>query len=159
MPDEFVTQRVDVANPPTLMLVVESLLNKIENNRNYCSTNIDDKSDNHSDSNDENSVKNKNNIKTENSENSASYNNGFCINNEKERIDNEKENKLLLSFLTDLYPALDEWVKWFLNSQKGPGNPEGNNGLYFLIVFNHDCYCILIVSLLLLLVFNCFHDC
>jgi Glycosyl hydrolase family 63 C-terminal domain len=118
VPDEFVTQRVDIANPPTLILVVESLLEKIEKNKNenYCSSNID--------SNNEEIVK------SENSEN------GFCINNEKERISKEQENKLLLSFLTDLYPALDEWVKWFLSSQKGPGNPEGKDQLlsfsYFL---------------------------
>ena len=122
MPDEFVTQRVDIANPPTLILVVESLLEKIEKNRNYCGSNMGDMSDS-----DE-----MNKSKNENSENSE---NGFCINNEKERISKENENKLLLSFLTDLYPALDEWVKWFLNSQKGPGNPEGKNG---------SCYCFLI---------------
>jgi hypothetical protein len=111
VPDEFVTQRVDIANPPTLILVVESLLEKIEKNKNenYCSSNIDSN--------------NEENVKSEKSEN------GFCINNEKERISKEQENKLLLSFLTDLYPALDEWVKWFLNSQKGPGNPEGKDQL------------------------------
>jgi hypothetical protein len=109
VPDEFVTQRVDIANPPTLILVVESLLGKIEKNNNYCSSNIDSN--------------NEENEKSENSEN------GFCLNNEKERISKEQENKLLLSFLSDLHPALDEWLKWFLNSQKGPGNPEGKDQL------------------------------
>lgn len=40
------------------------------------------------------------------------------------------ENQQLLSFLNDIYPALDSWIDWFRNSQKGPvGDDEGEGNI------------------------------
>jgi mannosyl-oligosaccharide glucosidase len=66
VPDEFVTQRVNIANPPTLLLAVQSLMRRAGS------------------------------------------------------LDAE-ERQTVLSFLSKAYPALHEWVQWFLHSQRGMG--------------------------------------
>jgi len=66
VPDEFVTQRVNIANPPTLLLAVQSLMRRA----------------------------------------------GSL---------GAEERQTVLSFLSKAYPALHEWVQWFLHSQRGTG--------------------------------------
>ena len=105
-----------MANPPTLILVIESLLNVIGKNKihngiitgssgkdNYC-------------------------VKKD-----ASTNNNFDIpldysnidENDIENCHNDLYNEndiLIFQFLNEIYPALNEWISWFLNSQKGPSS-------------------------------------
>lgn len=46
--------------------------------------------------------------------------NGYCVNDEYERNARLEENKMLLEFLHDAYAPLNDWIQWFLISQKGP---------------------------------------
>jgi len=78
VPDEFIKQRVNIANPPTILLVFESLLDKYLASK-TCS---DEKSQN--------------------------------------------ETVAILKFITESYPYLQQWIRWFLNSQKGP-DPAHNS--------------------------------
>lgn len=82
VPEEFITQRVDIANPPTLLLVVESLLDRI----------------------------------------TAPKTSQECAGGAQECENpsiREEENRAILKFLQDAYPALHEWVTWLRTSQKG----------------------------------------
>ena len=79
VPNEFVTQRVNVANPPTLLLVVESLLSRFG---------------------------------------AKKFEGGIDTDTEQEGEDRQQRNRVLY-FLNDAFPALDQWVQWFLNSQRG----------------------------------------
>ena len=108
MPDEFVIQRTNIANPPTLMLVIDALMDRIIENNRTCTTNrpVDSSID---------------------EDNDAIYDlkideekNGYCRKDESgigKRLD---ENKMLLIFLHDAYAPLNDWIQWFLVSQKGP---------------------------------------
>jgi mannosyl-oligosaccharide glucosidase len=99
VPNEFVTQRVDIANPPTLMLVVESFLDML-----------------------------KKGINQSGSESSIDIN-GEGREEKSPGKDSDKD-LLILEYLHDIYPALDEWVTWLLNSQMGPiGTPGGKGPL------------------------------
>ena len=46
--------------------------------------------------------------------------NGYCVNDESERNARLEENKMMLEFLHDAYAPLNDWIQWFLISQKGP---------------------------------------
>ena len=95
MPDEFITQRVDIANPPTLMLVIESLLDRITttaSNSQVCMNSIE-----------------------------SAAGGGGGVGGVKQALvmEYEEENRGILLFLQDSYPALHEWVTWLRTSQKG----------------------------------------
>ena len=109
MPEEFITQRIDIANPPTLMLVIDILLDKINENENAI---------NFFENGDKVKKSNKKNMKTK------SY--------EVDIKRKKNENQQLLSFLNDIYPALDSWIDWFRNSQKGPAGDEEGEGNFNL---------------------------
>jgi len=79
-------QRVDIANPPTLLLVVDSLLDRVTAPKaaNTCANTAEGRQQ--------------------------------CAASAAARDD---ENKAILKFLQDAYPALHEWVTWLRTSQKG----------------------------------------
>jgi mannosyl-oligosaccharide glucosidase len=108
VPDEFVTQRVDIANPPTLMLVVESFLDVL--NKGFGQSDVDADSDNISIGN------------------MGSVDVNGEIRNEKMPEKYRDEDVLILEYLHDIYPALNEWVTWLLNSQMGPIGVPGGEG-------------------------------
>ena len=118
MPDEFITQRVDIANPPTLMLVIERLLDRTEENEKIINKNIHDNNLKKRNKNDKNNESNK-------------QDNSELIYNEIEINSIHNENQQILSFLNDVYPALDSWIDWFRNSQKGPESTDEEEGYYF----------------------------
>ena len=123
MPDEFITQRVDIANPPTLILVIESLLDKLEKRQSNNKNNNDNKNSNNNNEN-TNFDKNGDNIVCESIDNDGNIDNQYCMNNmtnnENKKNENENNDILLYEFLNEIYPALSEWVTWYLNSQVGP---------------------------------------
>ena len=125
MPDEFITQRVDIANPPTLILVIESLLDKLEKRQSKKenishSKNSDYKNDNSNQKLDNKEEK----VVCESIDNDGNIDNQYCMNNmtnnENKKNENENNDVLLYEFLNEIYPALSEWVTWYLNSQVGP---------------------------------------
>ena len=95
VPDEFITQRVDIANPPTLMLVIESLLDRITTtaaNSQVCMNSMAE---------------------------TAAGGGGKQECDQAVMMEYEEENRGILLFLQDAYPALHEWVTWLRTSQKG----------------------------------------
>lgn len=91
------------------MLVIDKLLDKINENEN--AINIFENGDELKKSNEEN-------LKTKSYEGNIKR--------------KKNENQQLLSFLNDIYPALDSWIDWFRNSQKGPAGDEEGEGIFNL---------------------------
>lgn len=112
MPDEFVLQRINIANPPTLMLVIDTLLDRMAKNSRTCTDEFD----------------NKNNAFDEKLNGAG---NGSCTNDESDLTARQDENAMLLAFLHDAYAPLNDWIQWFLVSQKGPteSNEEVEEGM------------------------------
>ena len=141
VPDEFITQRVDVANPPTLILVIENLLNFVEKNKihdenitgafgnnNYCIQK-------------DGSINNEFDIPSD-----YSYIDGTNIENCHDDPYNQT-NILIYQFLNEIYPALNEWISWFLDSQKGPSSTidvEDTEGM----TLRYDYLKIVVINLL-----------
>ena len=96
------------------MLVIDKLLDKISENEKVLNDHI-----------------NSDNMKKNNEKNVVNKNKEIDVN----KMINE--NKQLLSFLNDIYPALDSWIDWFRNSQKGPsGSDEEGEGHFIYILIN-----------------------
>jgi mannosyl-oligosaccharide glucosidase len=87
VPSEFVTQRVDIANPPTLLIVVEKLVEKWQQGRR--------------------------NAKQCDNVNAKVGGEGYCDLN----ADFDKFHGEIVSFLKDSYFSLHDWVQWFIDSQ------------------------------------------
>lgn len=106
--------------------MINSLLDKLDNSNDNddVSSNSNDDSDSNSDINsDSNSCENRKNI--------------FCCTN-KDILN--PEQLLILEFLNDIYPALDQWVLWFLHSQKGTkGIKEVNEVREKNILLEKEC--------------------
>jgi mannosyl-oligosaccharide glucosidase len=104
VPDEFVTQRVNVANPPTLLLVVESLLERVSGNQDQRVTTD----------------------AINGSKNGCEEGDEVCKAAWIGSSQQLEENAAIRSFLRNAYPALQEWTNWYLSSQKGPETAEGS---------------------------------
>ena len=105
-----------MANPPTLILVIENLLNFVENNKIH-DENITGASG------DNNYCIKKDGSTNNDFGNPSDYSYSDGNNIENCHIDSYNETNILIyQFLNEMYPALNEWISWFLDSQKGPSS-------------------------------------
>jgi hypothetical protein len=104
------------------MLVIDMLLDRIAKNNRTCSNKID----------------NKNSAYDEKDDGAG---NGYCTNDESDLSARQEENAMLLAFLHDAYAPLNDWIQWFLVSQKGPteSNEEVEEGtLQCCVILHHN---------------------
>lgn len=99
------------------MLVIDTLLDRIAKNNRTCTSKID----------------NETNTFDEKIDGAG---NGYCTNDESDLSARQEENAMLLAFLHDAYAPLNDWIQWFLVSQKGPteSNKEIEEGTVQCIV-------------------------
>jgi hypothetical protein len=99
------------------MLVIDLLLDRIAKNNRTCTDKID----------------NETNAFDEKIDGAG---NGYCTNDESDLSARQEENAVLLAFLHDAYAPLNDWIQWFLVSQKGPTefNEESEEGTVQCIV-------------------------
>ncbi|KAJ1433165.1 mannosyl oligosaccharide glucosidase-domain-containing protein [Ochromonadaceae sp. CCMP2298] len=115
VPGEFVTQRANIANPPTLLLVVEALLERFAPapapQVGLC-TDVQKASKDLATSAKKVGVEGE----TEGGELAS------CASLALYNTDRD----LVLSFLRDAYPLLHQWTQWFLHTQRGPAHYPGS---------------------------------
>ena len=118
VPDEFVVQRVNIANPPTFLLVIDSMLTRFQN-----PTPTPRKASPRATGTDLFPVSEE--LKVEevagDRELMKKYTRKTIDPRDAQLIlaQHEEDREAVLSTLRDLYPLLHRWVKWFLHSQKG----------------------------------------
>jgi hypothetical protein len=132
VPDEFVVQRVNIANPPTFLLVVENLLTRFESvepPRRYSAPQPTPKP-----------------MLPAKTGEVATFSEDLRtddVHGDKEvmrryrktldpadeqlvHLEHSEHRDAVLSFLRDIYPRLHRWVQWFLHSQKGSSAHPGS---------------------------------
>jgi mannosyl-oligosaccharide glucosidase len=132
VPDEFVVQRVNIANPPTFLLVVDSLLDRFASAippRRFAATArkqqlIDEpKRSDLSPASEE--------LKPD-----EKHGDREVMRRYRKEVDprdaqlvlleHTADRDVVLSFLRDIYPLLHRWVQWYLHSQKGSDAQPGS---------------------------------
>jgi mannosyl-oligosaccharide glucosidase len=89
VPSEFVTQRVDIANPPTLLIAVEKLVEKLHKSQQSSAEGCQDDGE-------------------------STGGDSYCAASQEETIKFQTD---LLMFLKDYFFSLHDWVQWFIDSQ------------------------------------------
>lgn len=122
VPDEFVVQRVNIANPPTLLLVVDNLLTRFTSARPPATYTAAKKSSRalQKTSTDLTTVSEELEVVENNEEALVKKRNRSASNAEALVVlEYEAERELVLEFLRDIYPLLHRWTQWFLHTQRG----------------------------------------
>ena len=126
VPAEFITQRVDVINPPTLLLVVEKLFERAASRKpSYCTARIEAGEGTEAGE----GVGVESNPQLCNPQ-QHTHNRGHARDS-----DTALSNALMLGFLRDLFPALHEWMQGMIFSQLSSLGEEASGAI--LLILSH----------------------
>jgi len=148
VPDEFVVQRVNIANPPTFLLVIESLLKRFAAAKSTGCYGKDGKTSTSSSSslyeeqhNDSNNGTTSNSVSTDTSVGQVNTDSntgaggqqrqlvpspGAVACSESAVVQYQADRAMVVAFVRDAYPLLHQWMQWFLHTQRGADKHPGS---------------------------------
>jgi len=138
VPDEFVVQRVNIANPPTFLLVVENLLDRFESATPPRRSTQRRARNNQRTQQDELPVATGSALQESSEELKSDelHGDSEVMRRYRKTIDprdaqlvlvqHSAERDTVLTFLRDVYPQLHRWVQWYLHSQRGSDARPGS---------------------------------